>query len=262
LCKEHESFWQSEIEKVKKGLNIILPWHISSKRRIKKSEKLKKCPVCQALILSLKQHVAIKKKTCKKHESFYQDQLNFIIKKYNTNYMLSEIASMSSFFSATDISKIFRLEFGNTIRKTHREIVTKQHLQQIAKGIHNFCRKMPWGIEKNDLELNFDNECRKRGLDPLDEKTGWEIPRCEYFNGDFLLRVNGSKQYALRPDRINRQHKIWIEIDEYDHKYSKKYDALRDEFLIKHSWKVLRFSYTEIGTSMDLIVNKIRKSLE
>jgi very-short-patch-repair endonuclease len=125
-------------------------------------------------------------------------------------------------------------------------------------GTHPWYRKTPWGVENIANELFFDQECRKRGLDPLDESQGWEVPRVVYFEGD-CFRFESICKPGLRPDRLNRRYRIWIEIDDDGHLKTQEYDFTRDEFCRKHKWNVVRIYWKRLYENevMNYIVNKI-----
>lgn len=145
--------------------------------------------------------------------------------------------------------------------RNHRQA----QLKRLENGTHNFYKICPWGVENVKYELLFDQECRKRGLDLLDVSQGWECPPVtKYFNRDFLLRNihdSESKQFGLKPDRVNLKYRIWIEVDDDNHRRTRNYDFRRDEFCREHSWKVIRIFWKRLY-NVDYMNRIVRKIIE
>ena len=266
--QEHDKFWLQELNKAEKGKYTTILWHQSTVRKLllEKNKSGQVCPICKTRCGSLKQHVVLKAKRCAKHEEFYQNQLDQVLKEFSSKKMYTEIAALSLIFNPWDMPIVFKRAFGVKAvksRHAHREVVVRQHLQRMKDGTHNFYRKMPWGIEQNPSELLFDSECRKRGVNPLDSSKGWEIPKQIYFNKDFM-EYDDKKHFSFRPDRVNSKCKIWLEIDEEYHERNRVYDRQRDAFVKSHGWTVLRVPHNMIKNKsfMDKFVYDLKRLIK
>jgi very-short-patch-repair endonuclease len=200
----------------------------------------------------------------------YRRVQDTFLKKYNVEFLLqSQIIkdrvrkTNLEKYGVTCVFQLVRV-YERTHSKKAREKKKLDNRLRMQNGTHNFYKVCPWGVEKQRFELLFDQECRKRGLDPLDVTQGWDCPPVTtWFNGDRFVFQNSIKS-GLKADRINRKHRIWIEIDEEDHRKTRAYDFARDEFCRKHNWTVIRIFWKRLYNEvyMNRIVDKIQRSLK
>lgn len=74
-----------------------------------------------------------------------------------------------------------------------------------------------------------------------------------------------SRQYSIGPyilDFYCSEKRLAIELDGFYHLDEKEYDRQRDDYLKLNNIKVLRFWNSEIGVSIDKVLEKIKKELD
>ena len=90
------------------------------------------------------------------------------------------------------------------------------------------------------------------------EKLLWANLRRKNLNFKF------SRQYSVGPyilDFYCVERRVGIELDGFHHLENKDYDKERDEYLLLHDIKVLRFWNSEIGVNIDKVLDRIKIEL-
>lgn len=103
----------------------------------------------------------------------------------------------------------------------------------------------------------FARDLRKNSTDT--ELHLWRYLRNRYLGGFKFRRQQPIGKYIV--DFVNFEKKIIVEVDGGQHSFYKERDKIRDEWLRKEGFKVLRFWNNEVLNNIDGVLEMVRKEL-
>lgn len=92
------------------------------------------------------------------------------------------------------------------------------------------------------------------------EKILWEHLQARRFHGYKFRRQVAIGKYIT--DFYCAELQLIVELDGAVHELRRNHDRYRDEYLIKHGYKILRFRNDEVLFELDEVLNKLRSILD
>ena|SRR3989344_8501209 len=111
---------------------------------------------------------------------------------------------------------------------------------------------------RNDPKLKSRRK-ELRHNETKEEKFLWASLRRKKLNYKF------TRQYSFGPyilDFFCVERQLAVELDGYHHLENKIYDKERDDYLLLHDIRVLRFWNSEVNDNIDKVILKIKNELE